>query len=653
MNNIPKYKLHLNTETFADTLPQGFVFQDSEGKIQFANASALRILGVTLEEIQGRDSYDTNWMAIQEDGYPFPGEEHPASVALKTGKEIKNKIMGVFNSAAQKYIWISIHAIPVFTGEKSEPSGVYITFDDITEFKKNKDFETELYTRLRQSSLEIAQRQNAIDKHAIVAITDKNGTIVYVNQRFCKISKYSKEELIGKNHRIINSGYHSKFFFQNMYSTIQSGDTWHGEIRNRAKDKSYYWVATTIAPLKNVNGEIEQYLAIRTDITERVNAEEALRVSEARTRAILDNSLESILFLNPNKNIEFYNNVAANNAKVIFDTELRVGESILSVISSEEKELFEKSFQCALQGERIVMEKLFLIHNTKLWFEIQYAPIKNTTNQIIGVLVNARDINEKKRADEARNKYMIELENLIQTKDKFFNIIAHDLRNPFAGIIGISEMLEEKLKSEKSENSNDILKISQLIQSSSKSAFSLLENLMQWARSQTGDLRFEPIITSINAIIEATLVLVEGNAFKKNITIERKLDTEKFIYADPEITKTILRNILTNAIKFTFPSGKIIISNKFTSNFVEVSISDTGMGMQPKNLDKLFRIDSKFSNLGTESEKGTGLGLILCKEFAEKQGGKIWVESELGKGSTFTFTLPLAGYINEPKQRLY
>ena len=399
MNNIPKYKLHLNTEAFADTLPQGFVFQDSEGKILFSNAYALRILGVTLEEIQGRDSNDTNWMAIQENGYPFPGEEHPSSIALKTGNEIKNKIMGVFNSAAQKYIWINIHAIPVFTGEKSEPSGVYITFEDITEFKKNKDFETELYTRLRQSSIEIAQRQNAIDKHAIVAITDKNGTIVYVNQRFCKISKYSKEELIGKNHRIINSGYHSKFFFQNMYSAIQSGDTWHGEIRNRAKDKSYYWVATTIAPLRNVNGEIEQYLAIRTDITERVNAEEALRVSEARTRAILDNSLESILFLNPNKTIEFYNNVAANNAKVIFNTELRVGESILSFISSEEKELFEKSFQCALQGEIIIMEKFFLIHNTKLWFEIQYAPIKNTANQIIGVLLNARDINEKKRAD--------------------------------------------------------------------------------------------------------------------------------------------------------------------------------------------------------------------------------------------------------------
>ena len=123
---------------------------------------------------------------------------------------------------------------------------------------------------------DLLQRQFAIDQHAIVAITNLAGTIIYANEKFCKISGYSKEELIGKNHRIINSGYHSKEFFTNMYSTIKEGNTWHGEIKNVAKDGSYYWVATTIAPLKNKDGKVEEYFAIRTDITIRKNAEEEL-----------------------------------------------------------------------------------------------------------------------------------------------------------------------------------------------------------------------------------------------------------------------------------------------------------------------------------------------------------------------------------------
>ena len=638
----PDLDLNLNSQYILETLPYGFVYQDSSGKIKYANSSAQRILGFTQRQISGKTSLDPDWMAIQEDGSPFLGEAHPSYQALKTGKSFSKVIMGVFNPMQQKYVWISINAVPIQIEESELPIGVYVTFEDITDYKKNKEFESEIYEKLRQSNLEISQRQSAIDQHAIVAITDTNGTIIYANAKFCEISKYSKEELIGQNHRMINSGYHSKFFFHNMYTTIKNGDTWHGEIRNRAKDGSYYWVATTIAPLKNRKGEIEQFLSIRTDITERVKAEQALRVSEAQTRAILDNSIETILFINRDKSVQFFNDVAKDRTRNVLGKELKIGCSMHDIISEDGKKDFEHNFDMALKGARISIEKVFKVNQLDIWFEIHYAPIKNKSQEIIGVLFTARDISEKKKAEQELNQYTSELESLNLTKDKFFSIIAHDLRNPFAGILGVSEMLEEKLKETNTNNSLELQKMTQLIQTSSRSAYALLENLMQWAKTQTGELNFEPIITSIDAIIEATLPLVNGNAYKKNISIEKDLCPEKFIFADPALTNTILRNILTNAIKFTYPNGKIKIATRVNDSFVEVSISDNGIGIKEENINKLFRIDSKFSKIGTDSERGTGLGLILCKEFVEKQGGIIRVESEFGKGSTFTFSLPVA-----------
>ena len=153
----------------------------------------------------------------------------------------------------------------------------------------------------------------------------------------------------------------------------------------------------------------------------------------------------------------------------------------------------------------------------------------------------------------------------------------------------------------------------------------------------------------MNRIIEATLPLITVSAFKKNITIENGIMGKDLVYADETLVITILRNLLTNAIKYTFFGGKIILSTEVNEKFLEVSVADSGIGIEAFNLDKIFKLDSKFTELGTENESGTGLGLILCKEFVEKQGGSIWVKSKLGIGTVVTFTLPLEleGQANE------
>ncbi|HMX35612.1 MAG TPA: PAS domain-containing sensor histidine kinase, partial [Leptospiraceae bacterium] len=614
-----------------------------EGEILYANLAAQRILGLSFSQINGRNSNHPDWMSIHEDGSFFSGDEHPGPMALRTGNSISNVTMGIFNPIKQQYIWIQIDAVPVFIENSQKPIGVYAVFEDITEYKKNKDVEKDLFVKLRKSNLEVSQRQQAIDQHAIVAITDYNGTIIYANSKFCTLSKYSREELIGQNHRILNSGYHSKYFFHNMYSTIKKGETWHGEIRNQAKDGSYYWVATTIAPLRNLDGEIEHFIAIRTDITKRVQAEEALRISEARTRAILDTSPDSIIFIDLDYRIQFFNDTANSRSKIFLNTELTIGKSMLHILPESRIENFTLSFHSALKGEIITHIRNFSTNSGTVWFEVLYTPIKNKSSEVIGVMFTARDITAKREAETERERYLEDLENLNHTKDKFFNIIAHDLKNPFAGILGISEMLESKLKESESQyTKEDLLKMANLIQSSARSASNLLDNLLHWARSQTGELQCDLIITSINSIIEATIPLISGIAFNKQIEIEKNLDAEKFVLADPSLTNTILRNLFTNSIKFTNPGGKIIVRTKFNNDYAEISIEDTGIGIKEEHLSKLFRIDSKITKLGTNGEKGTGLGLILCKEFTEKQNGKIWVESEFNKGSKFTFILPIA-----------
>lgn len=234
-----------------------------------------------------------------------------------------------------------------------------------------------------------------------------------------------------------------------------------------------------------------------------------------------------------------------------------------------------------------------------------------------------------------------ELENLNATKDKFFSIIAHDLRNPFAGIMGLSEIMESELLEDKKETESDFLKYTQMIFASSQAGLSLINNLTQWAKSQIGEIIISPQNISLKFLLFNTIPIIKGNAFNKNIVIEQDLTDQDIVFADEALCSTILRNLLTNAIKFTHPGGKIIVSTIRKEKFLEISVSDTGVGIDPKNLEKIFRIDSKFSSLGTEKENGTGLGLILCKEFVEKQGGAICLHSETGKGTTFTFTLPL------------
>ncbi len=238
--------------------------------------------------------------------------------------------------------------------------------------------------------------------------------------------------------------------------------------------------------------------------------------------------------------------------------------------------------------------------------------------------------------NEMLKESQAELQQTIKTKDKLFSIVAHDLRSPFTALVGLTEVLSTNSESL---SPQEVKELSEHVHQSATQVLTLTENLLSWARSQTGKLTLKPEPININALINSSVAVASIPAVKKNITINIENSGEPMVFADYETVQTIIRNLLSNAIKFTPEGGIISIRIREGNSSVKVSISDTGIGIAPENLQKLFALDG-YTTKGTNSENGTGLGLILCKEFAHANGGTIEVESEVNKGTTFTLTLP-------------
>lgn len=245
--------------------------------------------------------------------------------------------------------------------------------------------------------------------------------------------------------------------------------------------------------------------------------------------------------------------------------------------------------------------------------------------EINTLLDNLKEVNSK-------------LEDLNATKDKFFSIIAHDLKSPFNTLINFNSLLIENLAES---NSQETQQLAQMMYNSANHTYKLLENLLEWAKIQTGKIEPKFVNTNPSKLIAEIRLLIEPVADNKNIKLETYILSDEPIRVDEEMVKTILRNLTTNALKYTYPNGAVKIETRKFENNILFSISDTGTGIEPEYIEKLFSIENNLSQTGTAGEPGTGLGLILCKEFVEKNNGKIWIESEVGKGSSFKFTIPL------------
>ena len=282
-------------------------------------------------------------------------------------------------------------------------------------------------------------------------------------------------------------------------------------------------------------------------------------------------------------------------------------------------------------------EGRFIVEGKIIWAHFESTPEKEENGDVIwtGILY---EITSRIEAEQEINEINRELKKMNAEKDKFFSIIAHDLKSPFNSILGFSELLVEKIKIG---NPEGIKQYSEIIFNSAQKANNLLTNLMEWLQLQTGRLKVFPEYFEVNIEINNVTQLYNDIANQKSINIYKNIPKTIIAYGDKQMINTVLRNLISNAVKFTENGGDINISAKILNGHILFSISDTGIGIPSSVKNKLFTTEENISTLGTQNEMGTGLGLLLCKELIEKNEGKIWVESEESVGSQFYFTIPI------------
>tara|TARA_R110002050_G_scaffold67924_5_gene147320 strand:+ start:2382 stop:3620 length:1239 start_codon:yes stop_codon:yes gene_type:complete len=396
----------------------------------------------------------------------------------------------------------------------------------------------------------------------------------------------------------------------------------------RVKDKSRRELENQIAELQKQNEILKSLLAFQS--------EEGKDENEKYANTILNNMGDAVFVKDKGSRLVLVNDAFCNlfnlpRTKII-------GKTLAESVPPNERESFLRIDKQVLTDgvDNINEESLTISKGHKKIISTRKSRFVDEDGEkfLVGVI---RDITERIKAEEDLKESEIQLRELNATKDKLFSIIAHDLRSPFNNILVLCGILKSQLS--KSQDSNALVPLG-LIHTTAKNTLVLLENLLDWAKSQSGQISFKSEKTSVSAVIHEILELSTSLAQTKDLYIEVNAADEIEVNSDKKILKTVIRNLISNAIKYSRPGGKIRVSAIEQEDYVKIVVSDSGVGMDEKTLKNLFGIATNTSLPGTLNEKGSGFGLVLCKEFIEKLGGKIWVESEEGKGSDFIFTIP-------------
>jgi PAS domain S-box-containing protein len=410
-----------------------------------------------------------------------------------------------------------------------------------------------------------------------------------------------------------------------------------GELIGVRSDGSKFPLEITSAFFKGKNSRTLISSIIR-DVTDRKKAEEALRRSEIKYRRLHETIRDGFVFVAMTGEIRESNE--AYQKMIGYNNEELKKLSYLD-ITPKKWYAYENSIvtdQILIKGYSEIYEKEYIRKDGTVFpVELRTVLIKNDAGENEGMWAIVRDISDRKKAEEALKNSENQLRELNAAKDKLFSIIAHDLRNPFTAIMGYCNILSARVKEN---NYEDIIKYARIIQDSSQKSLRLLTNIMEWARSQYYGMTLNLQTLNVVEIIRAVANLLSDSAKQKKIDFDFEMPPQLQWCVDKHLISSVLSNLLTNAVKFSQPGGRIVISAGQEENYLVVSVKDDGIGIKKEDLNKLFRIEEYIQIPDDQYERGTGLGLILCKEFIDKHGGKIWVESEEGRGSTFYFSLP-------------
>jgi len=591
---------------------------DLHGNLEYVNSKFTEITGYSSEEMLGKKPIIFSKISsdrIFENLWD----------TILSGKEWRGEFINRKKNG--EVFWVDASISPILDSKGDITNFIHIA-KDITE--------------RRGDELELNKLTTAVEQSAnTIVITDITGEIEYVNPKFTDMTGYSATEAIGQNPRILNAGTLPKEYYTEMWQTISNGEIWKGEFHNKAKDGRLFWENVTITPIKNIKGVIINYLAVKEDITEKREAEQALRLSEDKFRELFEKSGDAILIIENNVFIDC-NQTAVDLLK--YESKKDVFSLHPYMISPEYQPDGEVSISKADEMMRIALEKgtnrFEWDHKTSTGevfpVEILLTAIKNENDRKV-LHVVWRDITARKKAENDLVSALEKAKESDQLKSAFLANMSHEIRTPMNGILGFSELLKEPDLS-----GNEKKKYIEVIEQSGARMLNTINDLIEMSKLEAGQMYVS--ITEVDIIEQLQYIC---NFFKPeveskglNFSLCNQMPKSGLIIkTDKEKLYGILTNLVKNAIKYTH-EGSIEFGYQEKDNSIEFFVKDTGIGIPQEQQKAVFERFVQADMVKSKPYEGAGLGLAISKANVELLGGEIWVESEEGKGSTFYFTIP-------------
>ncbi len=565
-------------------------------------------------------------------------------MALMEGSSYESEYMAIKKNG--EVIWLLDRGLVVEKDAEGTAVRVVGTHTDIT---KRKKYEVELEKAKETLEIKVAERtkelqqilnklkgQNlALNAAAIVSVSDPLGNITDVNEEFCKNSKYTRKELIGKNYRILNSGLHPSEFFKELWDTITNGHVWRGQVRNRAKDGTFTWLDTVIAPVLGENDEIIEYLSIRIDITPTKLAEEALAEAKESADKIIDIMPVPTVVARVSDGMIIRPNVAMADFHGLKISDFSGMHTLDWYVHPEERtRIIEKMKN---DGVVINYETQFKRYTSGEIREVllSFIPIQYLGEECL--VASVMDITDIKQIQKELAVAKESAEAATLAKSQFLATMSHEIRTPMNAIIGLSHLA---LKTDLNPKQLDYLV---KIDRSAISLLGIINDILDFSKIEAGKLNIENTEFDLEQVLDTVSNLVSQKAQEKGLefSIHIGKDVPLNLIGDPLRIGQIITNFCSNSVKFT-EAGDIVVTATVEEHLGEniklrFAVRDTGIGLTPEQQAKMFQSFSQADSSTTRKYGGTGLGLAISKRLAELMGGATWVESEYGKGSTFYF----------------